>query len=147
MLKALSSAVSSIAGTPVPKHLPSHRGQSRAESYTQLAKELDEAGVPVDISDCAACDHPCPISTETNGHAGSVVDVGRIWDGKEYEQYVLDKYGDLGDLPDGFEQDWDSNLAGSGGPPQGRVVIISTGKSDWERDHTVSPFFCRNLIR
>lgn len=136
MFKKLTSAVSSLASSPAPALPASHRGASRADAYTQLAKELSEAGVPVDTSDCAACDHPCPVDGN-NGTAGDIVDAGEVWDGKSYDDYVAEKYGDLGELPSGFEQDWVSDLFGSGGPPRGRVVVISTGKSDWERDHTV----------
>ena len=137
MFKKLSSAVSSLAGSSFASLPPSHRGEARAEAYTQLAKELNDAGVPVDISDCVTCDHPCPVGAgETS--SGTVVDAGRIWDGLTYDEYVQENYGDLGQLPSGFDQDWDTDLFGSGGPPRGRVVVISTGKSDWERDHTVS---------
>jgi hypothetical protein len=66
--------------------------------------------------------------------------VGAGWakDGKNYEEYVVDRYGEFEGLPKGFDTDWDSELAGSGAVPKGRVVVISTGKSDWVRDHTVS---------
>jgi hypothetical protein len=136
MFKKLSSAISSVTGTPDPKPLASHRGPARAKAYSSLAQDLAEANVPVDHSDCAACDQPCPVKSSSNGYTGQVV-AGGVWDGKDYEEYVADKYGDLGALPSGFEQDWDTDLPGSGGPPRGRVVVISTGKSDWERDHTV----------
>lgn len=136
MFKKLSSAVSSFTGTPAPSLPASHRGPARAEAYADLAKELADAGVPVDISDCAACDHPCPV--DQHDGSGDIVD-GAVsaWDGKPYDEFVADKYGDLGELPSGFEQDWESDLFGSGGPPRGRIAVISTGKSDWERDHTV----------
>ena len=140
MFKKLSSAISSVAGTPDPKPLPSHRGEARAKAYSSLAQDLAEADVPVDHSDCAACDQPCPVKPGSNGYSGQIV-AGGAWDGKDYEEYVADKYGDLGAYPSGFEQDWDTDLPGSGGPPRGRVVVISTGKSDWERDHTV----CQHL--
>ncbi len=52
---------------------------------------------------------------------------------------MLDRYGDLGSLPEGFETDWESELAGSAQGGKGRIVAVSTGKSDWERDHTVGP--------
>lgn len=138
MFKKLTSAVSSLTSSPAEKLPSSHRGPARAAAYTTLAKDLSDAGVPVDTSDCVACDHPCPVGLNENGHAGDIVDGQAVWDGKEYEQYVMDKYGDLGELPAGFEQDWETDLMGSGGPPRGRIAVISTGKSDWERDHYVS---------
>ena len=66
------------------------------------------------------------------------------WRALEYldEQYlsrqaIEETYGDLGSLPKGLDTDWESELAGSAKGGKGRIVVISTGKSDWERDHTV----------
>jgi hypothetical protein len=67
-----------------------------------------------------------------------VLEVSGPWDGKPYAEYVSDKYGHLGDWPDSIETDWDSELAGSAQGGRGRVVVVSTGKSDWDRDHYVS---------
>lgn len=67
-----------------------------------------------------------------------MAEVGNAWDGQTYDQHVREKYGELGPLPDTVDTDWESDLQGSGGPPVGRVVVISTGKSNWVRDHTVS---------
>ena len=139
MLRKISQAVGSRKSSG-PDLKPLHHSAGRAETYVQLANDLEAAGIPVDLSDRATCDHPCPAGddgAEQRG-AGTVVDAGMIWEGKKYEEYVTDKYGDLGELPAGFGTDWDSELAGSGAPPRGRIVVISTGKSDWERDHTVS---------
>ncbi|KAK1925464.1 Sucrase/ferredoxin-like-domain-containing protein [Papiliotrema laurentii] len=128
MFKKLSSAVSSLTGSPAPELPPTHRGPARAQAYTQLAKELHDASVPVDTSDCAACNLPCPVGNDQgNGSAGTVVDAGQVWDGQSYEEYVLHHYGDLGHLPDGFEQDWESDLAGSGSAPRGRLVDEESG--------------------
>jgi hypothetical protein len=144
MFRKISSAVTSVAGSltgsPARQLPPNHHDPARAESYVELAKDLQASGVPVSFDDCAACDHPCPPieSSESGAGAGTIVEAGTIWEGKTYEQYVVDKYGDLGELPAGFDTDWESELAGSAKFGKGRVVVISTGKSDWERDHTVS---------
>jgi hypothetical protein len=143
MFRKISSAVTSVAGSltgsPARQLPPNHHDPARAESYVELAKELQASGVPVSFDDCAACDHPCPPTEGSEGAgAGTIVEAGTIWEGKTYEQYVMDKYGDLGELPAGFDTDWESELAGSAKFGKGRVVVISTGKSDWERDHTVS---------
>ena len=141
MLRKLSSqinsAVSSLSSSPAPRLLPEHHSEGRAEAYVKFAEALKEAHIPADESDCASCNHPCPVQEDGTG-AGSIAESGQIWDGKAYDEYVMDKYGDLGDLPKGHDCDWDSELAGSGQPARGRVVVISTGKSNWERDHTVS---------
>lgn len=142
MFRKISSAVTSVAGSltgsPARQLPPNHHDPARAESYVELAKELQASGVPVSFDDCAACDHPCPPTEGSEGAgAGTIVEAGTIWEGKTYEQYVMDKYGDLGELPAGFDTDWESELAGSAKFGKGRVVVISTGKSDWERDHTV----------
>ncbi|RSH92993.1 hypothetical protein EHS25_008441 [Saitozyma podzolica] len=141
MFRKISSAVTSVAGSltgsPARQLPPNHHDPARAESYVELAKELQASGVPVSFDDCAACDHPCPPTEGSEGAgAGTIVEAGTIWEGKTYEQYVMDKYGDLGELPAGFDTDWESELAGSAKFGNGRVVVISTGKSDWERDHT-----------
>ncbi|ORX37377.1 Sucrase/ferredoxin-like-domain-containing protein [Kockovaella imperatae] len=135
----LSGAVSSLSasGDKLP---PQHDSAGRAESYAKFAEVMNEAHIPADSSDCAACDHPCTVGPEDGTSAGTIAESGQIWDGKSYRDYVMDKYGDLGELPKGFDTDWDSELAGSGQPARGRVVVISTGKSNWERDHTVGSF-------
>jgi hypothetical protein len=133
MFKKLTSAISSLSvSTP---SAPGHR--NRATEYVQYANELAAANVSVDVSDCAACEEPCT-APKGEDAAGTIVDGGNIWNGKSYDDYVLDTYGDLGELPSGFDVDWETDLAGSSTVPKGRIVIISTGKSDWERDHTVS---------
>jgi hypothetical protein len=137
MFKAISSAMSSLTGSPGPNLPADHHAPARAQSYVELAKELQNAGVPVSLDDCASCDHPCPPTEGEIIGAGTIAEVGTIWEGKPYDQYVLEKYGDVGELPPGFDVDWDSELAGSSGGGKGRVVVISTGKSDWEREHTV----------
>jgi hypothetical protein len=105
----------------------------------------------VSFADCATCAEPCPtgINENVNGTgsrslgAGTIAEIGNAWDGKTYDEYILEKYGEvgLGQLPDTVETDWESDLPGSGGPPVGRVVVISTGKSNWVRDHVVSVNF------
>lgn len=120
MLSRLSSAFKSS------KPEPDHNGPHRAKTYTDIASELKGIDVPVSMDDCAKCNDPCD-----------------VWDGKAYPEYVLERYGDLGALPEGFDTDWDTELAGSAAGGRGRVVVISTGKSDWERDHTV----CLGLMK
>ena len=142
MLRKLSSqinsAVNSVSGSPDPELLPQHDSEKRAQTYLEFAEVLNAANIPADLSDCAICDKPCPVNgNQEAGGARTIVDGGQIWDGKSYEEYVMDKYGDLGHLPKGHDCDWDSELAGSGQPARGRVVVISTGKSNWQRDHTV----------
>ena len=134
----VSSAVSSISGSPARHLPPDHVDPGRAAAYVSFAEDLEKAGIPADTSDCITCDHPCPVADDGSGEP-TVAEAGQIWDGKGYDEYVMDKYGELGDLPRGHDCDWDSELAGSGQPPRGRVVVISTGKSNWERDHTVCP--------
>ncbi|ORY29356.1 Sucrase/ferredoxin-like-domain-containing protein [Naematelia encephala] len=132
MLRTLSSAIiprSSKAQKPAAEHHES----LRAQTYVELAKELSEHGVPVDYSDCATCDHPCPEPSE--GGAGTISEAG-IWGGKKYSEYVEEEYGDLGSYPKGFDTDWDTELAGSGKPVLGRLLVVSTGKSDWPHSHT-----------
>ncbi|TXT15934.1 hypothetical protein VHUM_00437 [Vanrija humicola] len=141
MFKKIASAVSSISGTPrngtpEPPVLAGHHGPGRVKTYAELAKTLSDYGVPVATDDCAACDSPCADGAANGaGGAGTVAEIGNAWDGKTYEQYVHDKYGDFDEFPSAIDTDWDSDLPGSGGPPVGRVVVISTGKSDWPRDH------------
>lgn len=141
MLGKLTSAFSSLNAsrdtTPPPP--PTHESEVRAKQYAQLADKLHHAGVPVSVADCAACDHPCPTDGESTG-VGQVVEIGRPWSGKPYSEYVQDTYGSLADWPDSIETDWDSELAGSSQGGRGRVAVVSTGKSDWERDHYVSSY-------
>lgn len=139
MLKAIGSAVSSVvhsrAGSPMP---PDHNTPGRYKEYCGIADALQSDDVPVSKADCAACAAPCaPAGSPGSTGAGTVVEAGNAWSGKSYEQYVDDKYGALGLLPPAIDTDWESNLAGSGGPNVARVVVISTGKSNWLRDHTV----------
>lgn len=117
MFTKLSNALR--APTAPAKPAADHNAASRATTYTELSSELASAGVPV--PGCDTCDDPCDSS---NAEA--------------YPQYVLDRYGDLGVLPAGFDTDWDTHLAGSATGGRGRILVISTGKSDWERDHFVS---------
>jgi hypothetical protein len=118
MLSKLTSALRPTSAKPASDH----NAESRARLYTTIASELSAANVPVSQSDCARCDDPCP----------------DIWNGKSYPDYILERYGDLGELPSGFDTDWDTELAGSAAGGRGQVLVISTGKSDWERDHVVS---------
>jgi hypothetical protein len=137
MLGKLTSAFSSLntsrAPSPPP---PSHDALARTKQYATLADSLRRANVPVSNADCAACDNPCDVS-ETHSN-GQVIESAGPWDGKPYSEYVNDKYGDLGDWPESIETDWDTDLAGSAQGGRGRVMVVSTGKSDWERDHYVS---------
>ena len=135
MFKKLTSALSSTSSAQAE---PSHRGAVRTEQYAALAKQLAEAGVPVDISDCAICEKPCPVGEDQGPGAGTIIDAGLPWDGKPYDQYVENTYGDFDFFPSAIDTDWDSALPGSGGCPRGRVVVVSTGKSDWEHNHLVS---------
>ncbi|WWC66194.1 uncharacterized protein I206_100095 [Kwoniella pini CBS 10737] len=125
MLGKLSSFLSS--NEPLPS---SHTAPRRADTYVNLSKELEQAGVPTSETDCASCSNPC---LEPSNGSGSINEI--IYNGKSYEEYVLEKYGDLGELPKGFDTDWESDLQGSSKGGTGRVIVISTGKSDWERDH------------
>lgn len=144
MLGKLSSAFSSLNPSrhTSPPPPPTHDSVLRAKEYALLADKLHSVGVPVSTIDCAACDLPCPTSASDNiddgSSAGKIIEVGRPWDGKTYAQYVEDKYGDLGSWPDSIDTDWDSDLAGSAQGGRGRIAIVSTGKSDWDRDHYVS---------
>jgi hypothetical protein len=135
MLGKITSAFSSLgpsrAATPPP---PTHDSAARSQAYAHLATDLQQAGVPVSLADCAACDHPCDDLDKT---AGQIIETGKPWDGKPYTEYVNDKYGDLPEWSDAIETDWESDLAGSAQGGRGRVVVVSTGKSDWERDHYV----------
>lgn len=139
MLGKLSSAFSSLTTTPAPAPLPDHNAASRASTYTSLARELSSINVPVSVDDCAKCGEPCPVGA---AGAGDSLEIGSIWNGKTYPEYVMHRYGDLGHLPEGFDTDWDTELAGSAQGGRGRIVVISTGKSDWERDHVVSDRAC-----
>ncbi|KAL7419248.1 hypothetical protein Q5752_006085 [Cryptotrichosporon argae] len=133
MFKKLSSAVGSLTGAPAA--LPAdHHDPARARAYVGIAQSLNAADIPTSLADCAACNAPCA-DDEAGPGAGTLAEVGNAWNGKTYADYVAEKYGDLGALPAGFDTDWESDLVGSGGAPSGRVVIVSTGKSDWERDH------------
>ncbi|WWC86468.1 uncharacterized protein L201_001345 [Kwoniella dendrophila CBS 6074] len=128
MLGKLGSFLGVSSG-PLPS---SHTAPTRADSYVGIAKELENSNVPVSETDCASCSNPCS-STPIEGSAGQINEI--IYQGKSYEDYVLEKYGDLGELPKGFDTDWESDLQGSSKGGKCRVVVISTGKSDWERDH------------
>lgn len=132
MLRKISSALGLKQTLAADHHDP-----GRASTYVTLASELKAHGVPVSQSDCYTCAEPCPDDEQLG--AGTVAEAGVMWDGKKpYDDYVLDTYGDVGELPGGFDTDWESELAGSAAGGRGRVVVVSTGKSDWTRDHTVS---------
>lgn len=105
-----------------PKPGNTHNDPARAATYSAIASEIAAEHGSVSNDDCAKCDG-CDDA---------------IWDGKTYPDYVMERYGDLGELPPGFDVDWDTDLAGSAAGGRGKVVVISTGKSDWERDHVVS---------
>lgn len=77
-----------------------------------------------------------------------MIEVGQPWNGQDYRTYIDQKYGTLGEWPDSIETDWDSDLAGSSQGGRGRIAIVSTGKSDWERDHYViiNPFLLGNRL-
>ena len=136
MIGKITSAFSSLnpsrPATPPPA---AHDSQARVKQYASLAETLRQANVPVSGADCAACNLPCDL--ETAGST-SVLESGGPWDGKPYSEYINEKYGHVGDWPDSIETDWESDLAGSAQGGRGRVVVVSTGKSDWERDHYVS---------
>ena len=128
MPSKISSNVSSHTSPLAPILPSSHQAPSRARTYVDLATRLQQAGVPVDPSDCVVCDLPCPPGLTASDSVSG---------GRSYENYVLETYGDLNSLPQGFDTDWESELAGSAQGGRGRVVVVSTGKSDWQRDHTV----------
>ncbi|BEJ17647.1 hypothetical protein CspHIS471_0610480 [Cutaneotrichosporon sp. HIS471] len=153
MFKALadkaSSAVSSLRGSAAPSAVPSpapsaphspaplgdnHEDPGRIRQYAEIAKALQHDDIPVSHADCESCNIPCEYKDTPDGN-GPTAQIGNAWDGKTYEEYVEDKYGNIEGMPDMVEQDWESDLPGSGGPPVGRVVVISTGKSNWLRDH------------
>lgn len=145
MLGKLSSAFTSLGQSPTSSPSPAtHYDGARVKTYAGIGSDLAEAGVPVSLADCAVCDAPCHESTETSGH---VVVAGMPWDGKPYSKYVEDKYGNLPEWSDAIETDWESDLAGSAQGGRGRVVVVSTGKSDWERDHYVRRKKNKNLWR
>lgn len=141
MFGKLSSAISSFTTGSLP---PDHHAPEREKTNAVLAQKLAEAHVPVSESDCVSCGLPCSVGSGTESGAGTVVEA---YSGKPYEEYVEEKYGEIEGLPKGFEQDWETDLAGSAKGGKGRVVVISTGKSDWERDHTVSLHFQLTLGR
>ncbi|WVF70276.1 hypothetical protein IAT40_005065 [Kwoniella sp. CBS 6097] len=147
MLGRLTSAISNLTtSTAAPE--ASHHGPIRLQAYSDLAKKLQDEGVPVSLSDCNACDNPCNDTgndeSEKDSGSGSAAEgagrgsVAEVYDGlgaRTYEEYVNEKYGDLGELPKGFDTDWETDLYDSSKGGKGRIVVISTGKSDWERDH------------
>jgi hypothetical protein len=136
MIGKLTSAFSSLNPSRAPSPPPAtHDSQVRAKQYASLADTLRQANVPVSDADCAACQRPCDI--ETAG-SSAIIESAGPWDGKPYSEYINDRYGDLGEWPDSIETDWESDLAGSAQGGRGRVAVVSTGKSDWERDHYVS---------
>ncbi|KAK4684018.1 hypothetical protein P7C73_g6186, partial [Tremellales sp. Uapishka_1] len=128
MFKKIASAVNSLSGSPKPQLPCSHHAPARLETYEQLASTLASANVPVSADDCGDCS-----TCEEHIQAGSIAE---IYEGKSYEEYIEEKYGHLDELPAGFDVDWESDLAGSAKGGKGRIVVVSTGKSDWERDHT-----------
>ncbi|RXK39227.1 hypothetical protein M231_03447 [Tremella mesenterica] len=132
MFTKLTSAISSFTSNgPLPSD---HHDPARAQTYVKLAEVLEQHRVPVSHTDCLSCDQPCPPGS--SDRAGIVINGDAdAWEKKSYAEYVLDKYGDLGTLPQGFDTDWESELAGSGKGGRGRIAVISTGQSDWERDH------------
>jgi hypothetical protein len=141
MFNKLKSVAASVISTSTPD---THHTAKWAQNHANLAEDLQSNSIPVDLSDCYSCENPCAPGSEEGG-AGSLHESGTLaWGGKTYEEYAMEKYGEFEGLPEGFDTDWDSHLAGSGGVPRGRVVVISTGKSDWVRDHTVSPIDARN---
>lgn len=142
MFAKLTSAVSSLAlsSPSTPKPGPSHDDPARISTYLALADQLKACDVPVSTDDCARCDAPCAADGSASDDGGSGT---RAWDGQSYDEYVLGRYGELGGLPIDKEVDWDEELAGSSKGGRGRVVVISTGKSDWVRDHTVSLYACQ----
>ncbi|TYJ52732.1 hypothetical protein B9479_006666 [Cryptococcus floricola] len=134
MFGKLTSAIGLTAG-PLP---PDHHAPARSTAHAALAHQLSAAHVPVSDTDCAACNLPCPSSPSSSSSssgegAGVVVEA---YGGKEYEEYVGERYGEIEGLPKGFDTDWESDLFGSSKGGKGRIAVISTGKSDWEKDHT-----------
>ncbi|KAI9638221.1 Sucrase/ferredoxin-like-domain-containing protein [Dioszegia hungarica] len=119
MFGKIASALSSAMTPSAPKPGNTHNDPARAATYSAIASEIAAEHGSVSNDDCAKCDG-CDDA---------------IWDGKTYPDYVMERYGDLGELPPGFDVDWDTDLAGSAAGGRGKVVVISTGKSDWERDH------------
>jgi hypothetical protein len=137
MLGRLTSAFSSLNPSRAPSPPPStHNAEARARQYANLADALRQVDVPVSSADCAACETPC--ASDANQSASQVVESGGPWTGKPYSEYVEDRYGQLNAWPDSIETDWETDLPGSAQGGRGRVVVVSTGKSDWERDHYVS---------
>lgn len=148
MLGKLTSAISSLntsrdATPPPPPAAQSHDSTTRTLQYAQLADQLDHVSVPVSRADCAACDHVCSSPTDQEGR--QLDDRDTVWSGKPYQEYVEETYGNLGEWPDSIDTDWDSELAGSAQGGRGRIAVISTGKSDWERDHYVRFFGTKSL--
>ena len=138
MFAKLTSAVTSLSlsSPSTPKPGPSHSDPARISTYITLAEQLRAADVPVSSADdCARCDAPCSDSDDAQSRGAA------NWDGQTYDDYVLGRYGELGGLPFEKEVDWDTELAGSSQGGRGRVVVISTGKSDWVRDHTVRLYY------
>jgi hypothetical protein len=141
MLGKLTTALSSLTTTTttVPAVLSaSHHAPDRVAHNASIATTLSIANIPVSYSDCYSCENPCDVADSSATGRGQVVEAGVAYGGKSYEDYVEEKYGDLGELPKGFDVDWESDLAGSAKGGRGRVVVVSTGKSDWVRDHTVN---------
>ncbi|WVQ97626.1 hypothetical protein IAU59_004740 [Kwoniella sp. CBS 9459] len=143
MLGRLTSAISNLTTSSAPAPEASHHGPGRMQTYSTLAKKLQDDGVPVSLADCNACDNPCHDASENAENGTTQASRGRgsvaeLYDGlgaRSYEEYVNEKYGDLGELPKGFDMDWETDLFDSSKGGKGRIVVISTGKSDWERDH------------
>ncbi|GMK57732.1 hypothetical protein CspeluHIS016_0405660 [Cutaneotrichosporon spelunceum] len=133
LASAATSAVSSLHNSPIPPG-DSHDDPGRIKQYAEMARALQHDDIPVSHADCESCNIPCEFKDRPNGN-GPAAQIGNAWDGKTYDEYVEDKYGCLEGMPATVEQDWESDLAGSGGPPVGRVVVVSTGKSNWLRDH------------
>ncbi|WVQ77002.1 hypothetical protein IAR50_006681 [Cryptococcus sp. DSM 104548] len=132
MFGKLSSALGFSPG-PLPAD---HHAPARSKANAAIAHQLANAHVPVSASDCIACHLPCPSSSSSGSGEGGAGVVAEVYGGKEYDEYVGAKYGEIEGLPKGFDTDWESELAGSAKGGKGRTVVISTGKSDWERDHT-----------
>jgi hypothetical protein len=93
-----STPAESGASSPLHGTKPTHADGAHREQERELAKRLNENGVPTSLEDCRTCNDPC--FEELHGGNGTITHAS---------------------FPRNFDVDWESDLLGSAKPSQRTV--------------------------